>query len=160
LPIEIAHPGGICYHSVVDAQSEPREVLAMENKETASIGWFVAGLTLGTLLGVLFAPQSGKETREEIAESAREGRDYVAERSRRAQERLGSLVERGKDQVEDLTGRAKDTLNRGRSAWNGLANRGRDVLDSFGGQTDRIAAMEAGKEAFLNSLDETGEHRS
>ncbi len=133
----------------------------MEDKETASIGWFVAGLTLGALLGVLFAPKSGRETREEIAQGAREGRDFVAERSRQAQERLSSLVERGKDRVEDLTGRAKDTLHRGRSAWSGLADRGSAALDSLGGQTtDRIAAMEAGREAFRASLDEAGEHRS
>ncbi len=133
----------------------------MEDKETASIGWFVAGLTLGALLGVLFAPKSGRETREEIAQGAREGRDFVAERSRQAQERISSLVERGKDRVDDLTGRAKDTLHRGRSAWSGLADRGRDALDSLGGQaTDRIAAMEAGREAFRASLDEAGEHRS
>ncbi len=132
----------------------------MEDKDTASIGWFVAGLTLGALLGVLFAPKSGKETREGIAQGAREGRDYLSERGREVQERFGSAVERGKDQLDDLTGRAKEKLNRGRSAWSGLAERGRDVLDSFGGQTDRIAAMEAGKEAFRSSINEAGEHRS
>ncbi len=132
----------------------------MEDKDTASIGWFVAGLTLGALLGVLFAPKSGKETREDIVQGAREGRDYLTERGREVQEHFGSAVERGKDQLDDLTGRAKDKLNRGRSAWSGLAERGRDVLDSFGGQTDRIAAMEAGKEAFRSSINEAGEHRS
>jgi gas vesicle protein len=36
--------------------------------------WFLAGVGLGTLAGVLYAPQSGDETRESIREKAREGR--------------------------------------------------------------------------------------
>lgn len=136
----------------------------MEDKDTASIGWFVAGLTLGALLGVLFAPKSGRETREEIAQTAREGREYLTERGREAQERFGSALERGKGRVEEMADRAadhaRDTLHRGRSAWSGLAERGRDALDAFGGQTDRIAAMEAGKDAFRATLDEAGEHRT
>ena len=92
----------------------------MEDKDTASIGWFVAGLTLGALLGVLFAPKSGKETREDIVQGAREGRDYLTERGREVQEHFGSAVERGKDQLDDLTGRAKEKLNRGRSAVDNL----------------------------------------
>jgi len=33
-------------------------------------GWFLAGLGLGALVGVLYAPKSGKETREDIVAGA------------------------------------------------------------------------------------------
>ncbi len=48
--------------------------------------WFLAGLGFGALMGVLYAPRSGKETREAIANSAIEGRDYLKNRGREARE--------------------------------------------------------------------------
>ena len=36
----------------------------------SGLGWFLAGLGLGALAGVLYAPKSGKETREDIANRA------------------------------------------------------------------------------------------
>lgn len=39
-------------------------------KNTAGIiGAFIGGVALGALLGLLFAPQSGEETRKKIAEA-------------------------------------------------------------------------------------------
>jgi len=37
------------------------------------LGWFLAGLGVGAVVGILYAPKSGRETREDIANSAREG---------------------------------------------------------------------------------------
>lgn len=39
----------------------------------------VAGLGVGASLGILFAPKSGKETREDIAKAAKDGVNYVTE---------------------------------------------------------------------------------
>ncbi len=126
----------------------------MEEKDTTSIGWFVVGLTLGALLGVLFAPKSGKETREGLAEGTREGRDYLAARGRQAQERVRSLVERGKEQVNDFAEKTKGIMERGRAQWSGLVDdKDRDAMS---GSAERIAAaMEAGKEAFRSSTSES-----
>ena len=32
----------------------------------SGLGWFLAGLSVGALVGVLYAPKAGKETREEL----------------------------------------------------------------------------------------------
>ena len=37
---------------------------------TSGLGWFLAGLGVGALIGVLYAPKAGKETREDLMNSA------------------------------------------------------------------------------------------
>ena len=56
----------------------------MADNDSNNIGWFLAGLGLGALVGVLYAPKSGKETRDSIVQGAMEGRDYVVSRGRQA----------------------------------------------------------------------------
>ena len=43
----------------------------------AKISFFIVGLGIGTLVGILFAPKSGEETREFLAQKADEGREYA-----------------------------------------------------------------------------------
>lgn len=61
--------------------------------------WFLAGLGFGALLGVLYAPRSGRETREAIRSSAQEGKEFIKTRGREAREAVGEWVERGKEVV-------------------------------------------------------------
>ena len=53
-----------------------------ENNGGSNFAFFVAGLGIGALLALLFAPKSGEETRNMIAQKATEGRDYVATRGK------------------------------------------------------------------------------
>ena len=46
-----------------------------DNGGSGSFGWFLAGLGIGALVGVLYAPKSGQETRDELAANALEARD-------------------------------------------------------------------------------------
>ena len=61
--------------------------------------WFLAGLGFGALLGVLYAPRAGRETRESLMSSAQEGRDYIKTRGRDARETVNQWVDRGKEVV-------------------------------------------------------------
>ncbi|MGE5324420.1 MAG: YtxH domain-containing protein [Actinomycetota bacterium] len=61
--------------------------------------WFLAGLGFGALLGVLYAPRAGRETRESLMSSAQEGREYIKTRGRDARETVNQWVDRGKDVV-------------------------------------------------------------
>jgi len=72
-----------------------------------SFMWFLAGLGFGALLGVLYAPRSGRETREAIRNTAQEGSDYLRNRGREARETVSQWVDRGKDVVNQK----KDQLN-------------------------------------------------
>lgn len=62
-----------------------------------SFMWFLAGLGFGALLGVLYAPRSGRETREAIRNTASEGKEFIRKQGREVGETVGDWVERGKD---------------------------------------------------------------
>jgi len=61
--------------------------------------WFIAGLGFGALMGVLYAPRSGRETRDAILSSAQEGREYIKTRGREARDTMNDWVDRGKDVI-------------------------------------------------------------
>jgi len=79
-----------------------------DNDRTSSnVGWFLAGLGIGAVVGVLFAPKSGRELRESIAQSAHEGTEYLSERAAKAKEHLGKWVDRGRENVGAAVDAAK-----------------------------------------------------
>ena len=49
----------------------------MESNNGTRFLCFVTGVGIGALVGVLFAPHSGKRTRELIADQTGESRDYL-----------------------------------------------------------------------------------
>jgi gas vesicle protein len=76
----------------------------MSDRDSNSFMWFLAGLGFGALLGVLYAPRSGRETRDALRNSAQEGKEYIKKQGREARETMEDWVERGKDVI----GRQKD----------------------------------------------------
>ena len=95
----------------------------MEQQETTGIGWFIAGLGLGALLGVLFAPKTGKDMREGLMSGARDSKDFVAERSRQARDQINSVVDRGREQMSNYTEKGKEAAGKGRERWSEIVDR-------------------------------------
>ena len=79
--------------------------------------WFLAGLGFGALMGVLYAPRSGRETREAIMSSAQEGRDYIKDRGREARDTMNEWVERSKDVVGRQKESISNAIDAGRQAF-------------------------------------------
>ena len=52
----------------------------MADHESNSFLWFLAGLGVGAVVGVLYAPRSGDEMRDVIRAKAQEGTDKARER--------------------------------------------------------------------------------
>lgn len=65
----------------------------------STVGFFLAGLGIGAVLALLFAPRSGKETRDMIAQKAEEGRDFVVSKSGEIRKQAEQAVEKGRDVV-------------------------------------------------------------
>jgi len=117
-----------------------------EEKQGSGFSWFVAGLGLGALLGVLYAPKAGRETREDVVSNAREGAEYLKQRSRETADQVAVLVERGKSQVNDYVDQGKDYIDRGRTQVQQAINQGRGFVQQ---QKEKVAAaVDAGKTAY------------
>src|SRR4051812_40391219 len=75
-------------------------------EEDNKLGYFFLGLGLGAALGMLFAPQSGEETRRLIKDKAEEGVDILKRKGADIQETAAEAIERGKQNLQ----RRKETL--------------------------------------------------
>jgi len=69
----------------------------------------LAGLA-GYLAGILTAPQSGKETREDIKQAARTGMTEAEKQLKRALAELGELIDEAKKRGGELSGKASKEL--------------------------------------------------
>ena len=109
-------------------------------------GWFLAGLGLGALVGVLYAPKSGKETREDIVAGALEARDRANQVYNQGVEQVSQFVQQGKQTADEYVDKGKQYYDKGRTQWAEYVDKGKDLIQS---QTDAAkAAVEAGKEAY------------
>jgi gas vesicle protein len=89
----------------------------MSDRDGNSFVWFLAGLGVGALVGVLYAPRAGNETREVLRSKAEEGREYVRNRARQAREQATDWVDRGRDVVNQQKDQFRAAYEAGRQAY-------------------------------------------
>lgn len=71
------------------------------NKTNVAIG-VLAGLAVGALLGVLFAPDKGSETRKKLSKKATDTADHMKEKFNEFIEGLDEKFEDGKEEVGQM----------------------------------------------------------
>jgi gas vesicle protein len=81
-----------------------------EREEGGKLGWFVAGAVLGGAVALLYAPKSGKETREFINKKTGEGKEALNQTGKEVAEKGREIFDRGKQIADD----AADLFERGR----------------------------------------------
>jgi gas vesicle protein len=91
--------------------------MSEEGNGATNFGFFLAGLGMGAILALLFAPRSGKETREYIAGKAEEGRDYVKAKTEDLRHQAEGAVEKGKDIVTKQKELLSAALEAGKQAY-------------------------------------------
>ncbi|MGH9416807.1 MAG: YtxH domain-containing protein [Terriglobales bacterium] len=97
--------------------------------------WFLVGLTVGAVAGVLYAPQSGEQTRDLVQRKASDLRNQAG------QWREGAAKVR-----EQATAQWKEGAGKVREQASDYADRGRQAVTR---QIDQFqAAVEAGKQAY------------
>jgi gas vesicle protein len=80
--------------------------------------WFLAGLGLGALVGVLYAPKSGRETRQALVDAAQDGREYLTERGTGVRTQVDDWVNRGKEVLSQQKDQFRSAYEAGRQAYN------------------------------------------
>jgi gas vesicle protein len=89
----------------------------MADRDGNSFVWFLAGIGLGALAGVLYAPRSGSETREALRQRAEEGREFVRSRAREAKDQASQWADRGRDVVSQQKEQFRAAYEAGRQAY-------------------------------------------
>ena len=79
----------------------------MSDTAGSKVSFFLVGLGIGALIGILFAPKSGEETRDYLSSKADEGRDYAQKKARELRERAEDLIERSKE----IMSKQKDAIS-------------------------------------------------
>lgn len=79
--------------------------------------WFLMGLGVGAAIGVLYAPKSGRETRDTILQKAQEGGDYVREASQRVKQQAEQWADRGRDVLGQQKEQFRSAYEAGRQAY-------------------------------------------
>jgi gas vesicle protein len=90
----------------------------MADRDGSSFLWFLAGLGVGAIVGVLYAPRSGDETRDAIRSKAQEGGERVRQQARRAREQASDWVDRGRDVLNQQKEQFRNAYEAGRQAYN------------------------------------------
>ena len=81
----------------------------------SNIAWFLTGAFIGAAAAILYAPQSGKDTRKYITGKTQQGREAVESASQDIVEAGKDMFERGRKLVDD----AADLFERGRKLVKG-----------------------------------------
>ena len=84
------------------------------------LAFFTGGL-IGSLLGLLFAPMAGRETREKIRDASTDVKERTITAAHQAKdattERVTDLVDKGKARVDDATESVIAAVEAGKSAF-------------------------------------------
>lgn len=77
---------------------------------------FVAGAAIGAGLALLYAPKSGTEMRENLADLAEDAVDKIKEYTREAQEKIKSAIDEGKESIVEKKSILASAIEAGREA--------------------------------------------
>ena len=119
-----------------------------DNGGTSGLGWFLAGLGIGALVGVLYAPKSGEETRSDLISGAQDAKEKAAALAQQSLDKANDYVGQGKQAAGDYVDKGKEYYERGRSQWTQYVEKGKTLVTD---QQDAIqAAIDAGKDAYVS----------
>jgi gas vesicle protein len=126
--------------------------MADNDNGVSGFGWFLAGLGIGALVGVLYAPKSGKETRDDLVAGALEARDKAQELYAQGTEAAGQYVEKGKQVAGQYVDKGKEYYDKGRTQWTEYVDKGKDLIQT---QKEAVtAAVDAGKQAYVQTAND------
>jgi len=88
----------------------------MNNHENDKFGYFASGILLGAVIGsvvaLLFAPDSGKQTRKKIQRKSDEIMDDVVDYAKHSRDKAEKIVDDGKKRVEELIAETKKIIDK------------------------------------------------
>ena len=83
----------------------------------SKLSFFLVGGGIGAIIALLFAPRSGRETREIISQRASESRERVLSTSRNVGEKVSTYIEKGKEVVSTQREQMAAAIEAGKQAY-------------------------------------------
>ena len=97
------------------ADHDREDIERSQDQTTSTLAWFLTGAVIGLTAAILFAPKSGKETRQYLSDKAQQGKEAVESASQDIVDASRDMFDRGRKLVED----AADLFDRGRKLVKG-----------------------------------------
>lgn len=119
------------------------------DRDGGGLGSFLVGALVGAGLALLFAPQSGEETQEEIKARARKLRSGAEERLREAQQTLELRLEGIREELNERVDQIKEAVDSGRQA----------AVDARGDLADKLDRSKAAYRAGIEAAREAAKTR-
>jgi len=115
-----------------------------ESGSAEKLAFLLIGAGIGATLALLFAPKSGRELREDIADVTRRGIDAAGEGARRAGDAASELYETGRTRAGEIYGSTRERFG---EAYGSARERVGDaygtarerVSDAYGSARDRVS---------------------
>ncbi|HEY0701347.1 MAG TPA: YtxH domain-containing protein [Candidatus Acidoferrales bacterium] len=96
------------------------------NRWPETISAFVIGIGVGAALGVLFAPQSGEDTRDYLIGTAKDGLDQATDAARDSVDQLSATgrkwARRAQQTVDDARSTVQDAADQAEKAYRQAKN--------------------------------------
>ncbi len=122
-----------------------------ETSATTKLTYLLIGGGIGAILALLFAPKSGQELREDIADATRKGLEKGKETAVQLQEKAGEYYEVSRERASEFYQTAQDKATEfAEKAKDKASELTEKAKEATARTTNPIsAALEAGKEAYL-----------
>jgi len=106
------------------SNSEDQPTVIIEKDSGSELGAFLLGAIVGAGLALLFAPQTGQETQDQLRARAKKLREATEERVSQIREDVShqldsvkGVVEQGRQVAVDARGELEDRLERSKAAY-------------------------------------------
>lgn len=117
------------------------------DRDSGGVGSFLVGALVGAGLALLFAPQTGEETQEEIRERAKKLRSVAEERIKEAQQVLELRLEGVREELHERVDQIKEAVDSGRQA----------AVEARGDLSDKLDRSKAAYRAGVEAAREAGQ---
>ena len=98
-----------------------------ETSAATKLTYLIVGGGIGAILALLFAPKSGQELREDIADVTRKGIEKSKEAATQLQEKAGDYYEVSREKAADLTEKAKSVAANTANPFSAAIEAGKDA---------------------------------
>jgi gas vesicle protein len=108
----------------------------------ARLTYFAIGATVGAVVALLFAPKSGRELRQDVADATRKGVDHARETGSQLSTRAGEYYETATSKAGELATSAREAASRRGEQFSSAIEAGRQAYRDEKRRTESSALTE------------------